>query len=301
MLSYLEVLAQPNRPKIGLVLSSGGIKPFAAFELFKFLEEARIPIDLLVGCSGGGIASMMKAIGLSIDEMKQNASSLLKPELFKLDYHTVSSLLHVPFTRFKKGHGLFKGAEVLKSIGKVAGNRMLEELNIPTILQTTSLETGLGVVQTKGKLAELVYASAAVVPFLPPIEIQGKWYVDGGYSDAFPVIQAVARGMDIIIAMDFQSGVKLKPAKNYYESFEHLSLSCIQNEVHYANSCAVDVHSYEIIFMEVDFEIAVPMWHTDALPYVFERGKVAVEGVKQQIIQAIELFPAFQANAAGSI
>jgi NTE family protein len=42
-------LQEPARPKITVVLSSGGIKPLAAIPLFEFLDEAGIPIDLLEG------------------------------------------------------------------------------------------------------------------------------------------------------------------------------------------------------------------------------------------------------------
>lgn len=300
MQTYTEVLAHSNRPKIGLVLSSGGIKPFAALELFAFLEEAQIPIDLLVGCSGGGIAAVLKSMGMPLAEMKQNMLSIVKPDIFKLDYNTAASLLHLPFAKFSKGKALFQKDEIFKSILKITGNRRLEELKIPTILQATDFETGESVILTEGKLAEVTYASSAIVPFLPPIEIQGKWYVDGQFSDPLPVLQAIGRGMDIIIAMDFQSGVTLHQAGNYYSFFEGFSLNCIKNTVHLANSLAVDAHAYEIIFIEVGFERGIRMWDTNALPYVFERGRVAVEAVKQQIIQAIELFPQFQANCTSS-
>jgi predicted acylesterase/phospholipase RssA len=44
-----------RRPKVGVVLGSGGIKPFSAIALFEFLDEMGIVVDLLVGCSGGGL------------------------------------------------------------------------------------------------------------------------------------------------------------------------------------------------------------------------------------------------------
>jgi len=48
-----------NKKKIGLVLGSGGIKCFAAISILKFLKKNNIPIDLVVGCSGGSIVATM--------------------------------------------------------------------------------------------------------------------------------------------------------------------------------------------------------------------------------------------------
>ncbi len=47
--------APERRPKVGVVIGSGGLKALSAIALFEFLNEAQIDIDLLVGCSGGGL------------------------------------------------------------------------------------------------------------------------------------------------------------------------------------------------------------------------------------------------------
>ena len=88
--------------------------------------------------------------------------------------------------------------------------------------------------------------------FLPPIFINGHWFVDGGYSVALPVLQAVSRGVDIIIAVDFQSGVKSLQPTNYAEYFLNFIGKTVRNAVHFQNSLAIDMHHYEIIFIEVE-------------------------------------------------
>lgn len=291
MPSYSEVLALPNRPKIGVVLSSGGIKPFAAIELFDFLEQAKIPIDLLIGSSGGAIAAVMKAMGQTIPEMRQSVQRFIKPELFHTDYNTIGSLLHLPFTSFGKGQGILQGSYFSQSIHEFVGNRRIEDLSIKTILQVTDIDTGLGVAMSEGDVATVMRASSALLPFLPPVEINGHWYADASFSDSMPVLQAVAGEMDIIIAMDFQSAVKHNGPKNYFEHFDRFNMQCIANLVHHNNLCAVEVHHYEIIFVEVAFDAEIQMWETSAIPIIAKQGAKAVEGVKEQIIKAIELFP----------
>ena len=53
----------PSKPKVGVVLGSGGIKPLASVALFDFLEESEIDCDLLVGCSGGSLIAGAKSLG----------------------------------------------------------------------------------------------------------------------------------------------------------------------------------------------------------------------------------------------
>ena len=45
----------PARPKVALVLGSGGIKAAASIGLWKVLQRERIEVDMLVGCSGGSL------------------------------------------------------------------------------------------------------------------------------------------------------------------------------------------------------------------------------------------------------
>lgn len=290
MPSYIDVLNSPRRPKIGVVLSSGGIRPFAAIELFDFLEQHQIPIDLLVGCSGGSITCTLKAMGMTVSEMRQSVDRFIRPELFQIDYKTIAALFHLPFTQYERQKAILKGDIILKNLEELYGERRLENLLIKTVLQTTNMETGEGVVLTEGKLSEAVYASSAIMPFFPPIKIGNHWLSDGVFSAPLPILEAVARGIDIIIAMDFSAGIKFKPI-NYFEYFNDFSNQAGQNTVHFQNSLAVDIHHYEIIFMEVDFGAPVSMWETKAIPIVYEKGKIAVEKAKQQIIEAIELFP----------
>ncbi len=291
MTNYLDVLASPRRPKIAVVLSSGGIKTCAAIELFVLLEKAQIPIDLLVGCSGGAIAAVGKAMGLEIAEMRHTVENMAKPETFTLDYRTLRALMRLPFSSFETEMGILKGAQLQKNMLEMVGDRRIEDLPIKTILQVTSMETGRGVAMSTGNLAKTLYASSAIIPFLPPIQIEGRWYVDGCYSVPLPILEAVLAGVDIIIAMDFQSGVASSTSTSYLEYFYNFNMDRLRNTVRLQNAFAVDTHHYEIVFIDVNFKEDIAMWNNAAIPYIYEQGKIAAERAKEGIIQAIELFP----------
>jgi NTE family protein len=58
------------RPKIGLVLSGGGMRGVAHVGVLKALEESHIPIDLIVGSSIGSLVGGLYASGYSTDQLQ---------------------------------------------------------------------------------------------------------------------------------------------------------------------------------------------------------------------------------------
>ncbi|MBD3823446.1 MAG: patatin-like phospholipase family protein [Epsilonproteobacteria bacterium] len=57
------LLNASERPKIALVLSGGGARGGAHVGVLKFLEEQRVPIDLIVGTSMGSVVGGLYASG----------------------------------------------------------------------------------------------------------------------------------------------------------------------------------------------------------------------------------------------
>ena len=164
------MLQEENKKKLdlGLVLGSGGLKPIASIALFDFVQEESIPVDLLVGCSGGGIYAAMYAMGYSTSDMIQITKSFLKGTAFsEIDYQTLLSIGKLPGGRFDLSRGITKDQAPLRMCKEVFKDIRIEDLEIPTILQTTDIQKGQSVVLDRGKLAEAVYASAAMYPILP--------------------------------------------------------------------------------------------------------------------------------------
>lgn len=296
MEEYLKILSRPDRPKIGVVVSSGGLKSMSSFELFDFLEDAQIPIDLLAGCSGGSMCTSLKAIGFTSDQMRQKLKALLSPELFKINYKTLAAFVKIPFFTHKKDQGILRSENLLKALKIAFGETTkIEDLKIPLILQTTDVDTGLAQLLTTGNLANAVYASSALLPFFPPIEINGQWLADGGYSSPMPLLPLVMKGVDVIIAVDVQpkaSYLKKNTGKgsSYIQHFENFFMMTLSNSSSFQKTLAVDMHHHEIIFIEIPFEEPVELWDVDKLPMIEKKGRDAVEKVKDQIIWAIETF-----------
>ena len=116
------------RPKIGVVLGSGGIKALASIPLFDFLYEAGIDIDLLVGCSGGGVIASLRGAGYDTDQMRKFAYDIWVRELFtKVDYRSALAIPNLPFGRFDQSSGILKTEGIHGALQHMFGERRFEE------------------------------------------------------------------------------------------------------------------------------------------------------------------------------
>ena len=65
-----------HRPTIGLVLSGGGAKGAAHVGVLRYLEEQKIPVDLIVGTSMGGLVGGLYALGYNSDYLDSLLTSM---------------------------------------------------------------------------------------------------------------------------------------------------------------------------------------------------------------------------------
>jgi len=282
---------EPALPKVGVVVGSGGIKAFAALALFDFLAEEQIAVDFMAGCSGGALSVAAYGAGYTLPQLRQTIAETLTPKLFaQLDYRTFLGMANLPFGHFDLSSGILKTNAIRQAYHKIFGDWRIEDLRPTTVIQATDVVTGEGVVLSQGLVADAVYASSAGFPLLPPICIEGRWLVDGAYSSSLPVLEAVNRGMDVIIAAAFRQHLHEALPKSFFEhAVAFLGRTTNINESREL-SLAIDLHHYEIILLDVHFERVVQMWDADALPLVFATGQRSVAAKKREILSAMANF-----------
>lgn len=279
-----------KNPRIGVVVSSGGIKAISSIPLFEFLEEAEIPVDLLVGCSGGSIVAGFWATCNNALYMREKAQEYWTRDLFeKIDYRTLLSIAGLPFGRFDKTRGLLKPDLVHDVYYRMYGDQKMEDLQIPTIFQATDLLSGDPVLLSSGLLRETVYASGALFPILPPICLEDRWLIDGAYSSPLPLLEAVNERMDVIIAVIVEEATT-KESKGFVPYY----MRCIQYMMNWLQRdqimLSVDLHHHEIIFINIVFDRYLGLRATHRIPEILEAGEKAVQEKKEEIFQAIENF-----------
>lgn len=229
LLVYSIVLSQEEKknPKVGLVLSGGGAKGLAHIGVLKVIEESGVQIDYIGGTSMGAIVGGLYASGYSanqIDSIFQvtDFEKIIQdnlPRSVKSFYEKDNDeryALTLPFDKFKIGIplALSKGQNVYNLLNRLTYRvndiSDFNEFPIPFLCIATDIETGKQVVLDKGYLPQAIKASGAFPSLFSPVEIEGKFLIDGGVVNNYPLDEIKALGADIIIGVDVQDDLKTK-------------------------------------------------------------------------------------------
>ncbi|AMN45868.1 hypothetical protein ACG33_01835 [Steroidobacter denitrificans] len=212
---------EPERLRVGLVLSGGGARGAAHVGVLKVLDEMRVPIDAIAGTSMGAVVGGLYASGMTGVEIETLIRSLNWQEAFKdrpprteLGFRRkqddrnflVRYALGVTEEGFTMPRGLVQGQkleQVLRSYTlPVAETRDFDALPIPFRAIATDLESGGEVVMDAGDLVSAMRASMSAPGVFTPAQRGGRMLVDGGLVDNLPVETARAMGVDVLIAVD---------------------------------------------------------------------------------------------------
>ncbi|MEA2447081.1 MAG: hypothetical protein QOK47_718 [Actinomycetota bacterium] len=186
------------------MLSGGG--PLAALQVgaLKALSDHGVKPDLVVGTSAGALNATWMAMDPSpegVKHLERTWRQLRDGDLF-------------PGGRFKaswarmlvKGNRVFENSGLKRIIETSIGqSARFEDLQIPLGITATDLETGAERVFTSGPLYLPLLASSAMPGIFPPIDIEGRLYIDGGVSDNVPIVPAVDLGAKTLYVMNSTS------------------------------------------------------------------------------------------------
>ena len=219
-------LGQENaRPKIGLVLSGGGAKGLAHIGVLKVIDSLGIQVDYIAGTSMGAVVGGLYASGYTGNQLdsifsKIDVDALLQdytPRESKSFYEKRNDEIYaltLPFNNFKLGlpSGLSKGLYNFNLMSRltqhVSDVRDFDKLPIPFLCIATDVETGEQIVLDEGILAQAIIASGALPTLYNPVEINGRLLIDGGVVNNYPIEELKNRGIDFIIGIDVQDGLK---------------------------------------------------------------------------------------------
>ena len=169
------------RKRVGIVLSGGGAKGTAHIGALRVIEEAGIPIDVIVGTSMGSIVGGLYSIGFTPDEldslfMSQDWTTLLRdrdsPKDLSLSKKEENSqyLLSVPF--FEKPQDVINGGVIRgRNIGKMLWETTegyhdsidFRKLPIPFACVAQDLVSGREIVMQSGVLPIAIRSSMSTV------------------------------------------------------------------------------------------------------------------------------------------
>jgi NTE family protein len=189
--------AEP-KPRVALVLGSGGPRGYAHIGVIKVLEDAGVQVDLVVGSSVGSLIGAFWAAGYSAAQLDEAASSggpltLFDPSLFA-------------------DRGWIHGQRLQDYVNVQLGNASLEQLPRRLIVTATRLGDKQPIFFERGNVGVAVRASSAVAGVISPVGILGVEYEDA--DESLPVAVRAARqaGAQFVIAVDVSARVGKAPA-----------------------------------------------------------------------------------------
>ncbi len=171
---------------VGIAFGSGGAKGMAHLGALKAFEEAGISFSCVAGASIGSIVGALYAKGFTADDMIQVVESLNRREFGK---------------NLRPFADLTFAEEFLENY--LEGD--ISSLPMPFAAWVTDGETNEGQLIREGKIARVVTASSAIPPFFRGVDLGGRKYYDGAFSNAIPCEACRQLGADVVIGIDLSA------------------------------------------------------------------------------------------------
>ncbi len=211
-----------DRRKVALVLGGGGARGLSHIGVLKVLEEAQIPIDLIVGSSIGALVGAAYAILPEADSLRNRVVEVFETDarvqeafkiLEKIPHHVTpkSDLLsrlgeiaakEIVFNMLLVKKALLSEEEFRCCVEPYVTDIDLADTRIPFAATAVDLISGHKVTLQEGPLIPAVMASCAVPGFMPPVCWQDMQLVDGGVVDPVPAAAAREKGAHTVIGVD---------------------------------------------------------------------------------------------------
>jgi NTE family protein len=180
----------PKEPiRLALCLGSGGSRGIAHLGVLYELEKANIPIDLIVGCSAGSVIGASYADHPHVEDLIPKFKQQKKDHLLDMD------MLNMRY-------GIYKGSAFQNFLMNHLKSTCFEELKIPCLVVATDMISGEELCFGSGPLAPIIHASCAIPYYFHPVEIYGRYLIDGGVTNPVPTSIAKKHGAGLIIAVD---------------------------------------------------------------------------------------------------
>ncbi|QRM90798.1 patatin [Lacinutrix sp. WUR7] len=200
----------------GLVLSGGGARGAAHIGAIKALEESGIFPTHISGTSAGAIIGALYAAGVGWTEM--------------LDFFKNISIFQT--TRYARNKpGFINSEKFYNDLKTYLPIDDFSALKKPLFITAANVIDGSLKVFSKGQLIKPIIASASFPGVFTPTEINGKFYIDGGTLNNFPV-EPLQKNCDKIIGVYVNplKKISIKDLKHSYSVVERAYKIKVANE-----------------------------------------------------------------------
>ena len=183
--------------RIGVALSGGGARGLAHLGVLQVIEDHDIPVHAVAGTSMGGLIAGLYAAGISVQEL--------------IEFTARVGIIDVAAPD-RNWRGLFGHRKLERLLIEVLGSdqMMFADLEIPAAVVAADIESGEMVILNQGPIIPALTATCAFPMLFSPVRYSGRWLVDGGVVNNFPVDIVRTMPVDRVIGVSVPAGLTLR-------------------------------------------------------------------------------------------
>nr|WP_255481863.1 MULTISPECIES: patatin-like phospholipase family protein [Ramlibacter] len=274
-----------------MVIGAGSLKCAAAYGVARVLQNHRIPIARIIGCSGGAFcAAWLAAGGGDAQAVAERFARGWGGAFDEVDYGAILASVFPRWLGFTPKRGIVRDRAINAAIAAEFGQLRFEDLDTPLQLVATDFETGEQIVISSGRLFDAIRASIALPLILPPWPQGGRMLVDGAVCDPLPVDVAVREGADIIVAVGFENPLELQFHSGM--GLVRQVTSLMVNQLLRAQYAFFNLaHDAETVLVMPEFDRPVGLGDVHLVPWLVEQGALAAEREMPYLRRLLEAAP----------
>lgn len=176
---------------LGLTLSGGGARAVAHLGLLRYIEEQKIPIQVLSGTSAGALIATLWTRGYAARDILEIIQSFSFRKIFQFSFQK----------------GFLNPKKLKETLKNFFPENDFAALCKKVFVACTDLKSTQSVYFSEGRLIEPLLGTLAIPVLMKPIEFQTYQLLDGGILDNLPT-SVIRPHCDLLIASH------CNPAKN---------------------------------------------------------------------------------------
>jgi len=191
-------MSERSEPATAFVLGGGGVLGANEVGMLRALLEAGIVPDMILGTSIGALNGAVLASDpstASVERLTELWTSADEAGVFS------GGMLSRLSTLAKTRTHAHPNEPLRAMLERALPVETIEELAVPFQCVAASIERASEHWFTEGSIVDAVLASSAVPGLLPPVELDGENFFDGGLVNSIPVDRAVALGAATIFVL----------------------------------------------------------------------------------------------------
>jgi NTE family protein len=185
-------------PRVAYVLGGGGLLGAAEVGMLRALDDAGVQADVVLGTSIGAINGAVHAAfpgGEGLQRLERLWMSDASTAVFGASAWARASTLAKSWTH------AYPVEPLRDLLTAQLDDRRIEDLPVPFQCVAASIERASEHWFTDGPVVDALLASSAVPGLLPPAEVGGEHYLDGGLVHSIPLGRAVALGARTVFVL----------------------------------------------------------------------------------------------------